>query len=557
LVVIVYSCVEVEPTPQFSKTQTELTVTPSTTTVAVSASDSLDEVISFTWSDPGYSIGLERTKFSIRVSQSGTDFAKFFSKEITGALTGSLLGEEINGMALALGGEVGEPVELDAVVVASHANNNEPIQSAVMKITVTPYAQLVLVPASTEVVTDYENPSDVALELSWNSAFNGLDGVKTYQLQYAEAETEFAEPVTVDVTTFTHSFTHRQLRQIALGYGIEAGVSGPVEFRIKSTNEFGGIEYSNVAVVDVTPYVVPDILYHSIGIVGDATAGGWDIDTDLTRVGGENINLWAGKVYLEGGKNAKFRSSDDWAINWGSTSFPSGTGTQNGDNIPVSTSGYYEIEFDAASGEYSFTPLSTSTYASISLIGAQSGWSSDIADLTQDPDNEHVWTGIVDLDSGELKFRANHDWTTNWGTNGVATSLSGNGVQNAGNMLITLDGTYFVYINTATGAFFFGRPDRAQAYEDVGVVGSATAGGGDSDTNLIRDPSNPYRWSATLNLTAGEAKFRTNNDWAINWGGNTFPAGVGFLNGPNIPVTEEGAYFIVFNSSTGEYTFVK
>ena len=49
----------------------------------------------------------------------------------------------------------------------------------------------------------------------------------------------------------------------------------------------------------------------------------------------------------------KFRAQDDWAINWGATDFPSGVGTQNGDNIPVSA-GTYTIKFNVKTGAYSF-----------------------------------------------------------------------------------------------------------------------------------------------------------------------------------------------------------
>ena len=53
----------------------------------------------------------------------------------------------------------------------------------------------------------------------------------------------------------------------------------------------------------------------------------------------------------------------------------------------------------------------------------------------------------------------------------------------------------------------------------------------------------------------GEVKFRAEGDWAVNWGVEDFPSGVGTQDGPNIVVTNGGTYGVVFNSATGEYAF--
>ncbi len=64
-------------------------------------------------------------------------------------------------------------------------------------------------------------------------------------------------------------------------------------------------------------------------------------------------------------------------------------------------------------------------------------------------------------------------------------------------------------------------------------------------------------WSLN-NLTTynGSAKFRADNAWANNWGGATFPTGVGLFDSQtnNIP-TVPGIYNVTFNSTTLEYVF--
>jgi hypothetical protein len=88
----------------------------------------------------------------------------------------------------------------------------------------------------------------------------------------------------------------------------------------------------------------------------------------------------------------------------------------------------------------------------------------------------------------------------------------------------------------------------------VGIIGDATPGGWGTDTNLTRSASDPDLYTATITLGSGEAKFRANDDWAINWGAATFPSGNGVQDGANIPVTP-GTYTVTFNVSTGAYTF--
>ena len=91
-----------------------------------------------------------------------------------------------------------------------------------------------------------------------------------------------------------------------------------------------------------------------VGILGDFTSWGSDVVMSTT----DNVN-WTktGLTFLITG-NAKFRQDADWAVNWGSSSFPSGIGTQGGDNIPV-PAGTYDVALNTATGAYSFTPVST------------------------------------------------------------------------------------------------------------------------------------------------------------------------------------------------------
>ncbi len=79
---------------------------------------------------------------------------------------------------------------------------------------------------------------------------------------------------------------------------------------------------------------------NTIGIIGDATAGGWDSDQDMTYDPTNHCWVANGVVLTNG--TIKFRANDAWSISWGGTDLNKLT-TANGDNISV-TAGTYTIK---------------------------------------------------------------------------------------------------------------------------------------------------------------------------------------------------------------------
>lgn len=322
-----------------------------------------------------------------------------------------------------------------------------------------------------------------------------------------------------------------------MGIGESGGANIPVvggQYDITFNSETG--EYSFVSTAPV---------YTSVGLIGDATPGGWDADTDMVQ-DAENPNLWSLEVTLLDGE-VKFRADDDWGVNWGATDFPIGVGVQDGDNIPV-LAGEYTVTFNSASGEYSFG-FPIPEYASIGIIGPATpeGWDAD-TDMTQDPETPFIWTATLQLATGAAKFRADDAWDVNWGAEEFPMGV---GTQGGANIPVVA-GEYNITFNHVTGEYSF--ESTSPVYTSVGIIGSATPGGWDADTDMIQSPDNPNLWSLNIELIDGDAKFRANDDWAVNWGATDFPAGVGTQDGDNIPVVA-GEYNITFNSATGDYEF--
>lgn len=276
----------------------------------------------------------------------------------------------------------------------------------------------------------------------------------------------------------------------------------------------------------------------SVGIIGSATEKGWAEDTPMTRV---DENNWTIEITLTNGE-VKFRANGSWDINWGDLAFPRGIGTQNGPNIPV-FAGTYKVSFNSTTGEYFFDVESD-----ISIIGSAAfGWDTDVKMYPVEGSEVDYYLEI-ELNQGDLKFRQDQDWAVNWGGSDFPEGIA---TLNGPNIPIPKAGNYAIEFNKETGAYRF---TEIVAFESIGIIGSATPGGWDEETPLRKDADGPL-WRAVLELTDGEAKFRANNSWDINWGGTDFPIGVGELNGPNIPVTA-GTYLVIFEPESGEYNFL-
>lgn len=284
-----------------------------------------------------------------------------------------------------------------------------------------------------------------------------------------------------------------------------------------------------------------------VGIIGSATPDGWDSDTDMYQ-DDNDPNVFFIEMDLVAGE-AKFRLNDDWAVNWGSIDFPAGTGEIDGVNIPIPVDGTYYITIDTSSAAYLFSQ--DFSFATIGLIGSATpnGWDSDTT-MSLKPGSTEDWRLQIELIDGEAKFRADNDWTDNWGS---ADFPMGTGLPGGDNIPVSA-GEYFVTFNTASGDYNFAD---VVEYSTVGLIGSATPDGWDSDTDMEKDADNPHLWNLRLDLVAGEAKFRADDDWAINWGEGVFPEGSGAQDGANIPIPADGDYLVTFNSVTGDFSFAE
>ncbi len=285
----------------------------------------------------------------------------------------------------------------------------------------------------------------------------------------------------------------------------------------------------------------------SIGLIGDATPGGWSNETPMTQL---TDSTWTLDVTLVTA-SCKFRANNSWDLSWGDTAFPKGIGSSmDGQNIPV-FAGDYTVTFNSNSGAYYFDVDSD-----IGIIGdaTPGGWDND-TDMYIDQTDTNQYYVVIDLTNKNAKFRQDDDWAVNWGATDFPEGIAL--VGSPDNIPIATAGKYRVDFNKETGAYKF---TEEVDFRSVGMIGSATPGGWDNETPMTKDAGDPDLWNIIITLAEGEFKFRADSTWDKNWGEGSFPSGLGIFNSAgNIAVSAEnaGEYQGTFNTKTFEYSFLE
>ncbi|MCL6217802.1 SusF/SusE family outer membrane protein [Zunongwangia pacifica] len=152
------------------------------------------------------------------------------------------------------------------------------------------------------------------------------------------------------------------------------------------------------------------------------------------------------------------------------------------------------------------------------------------------------------------------NWQPQWGINeGTATSsdILGGDPQA---FPVADDAYYSFTINVADGTYAFESIDTSDAatYTSIGIIGNATPGGWDADTDMTQSTFNPHIWYATgFVLVDGEFKFRANDAWDNNWGkASDALSGEAALGSTDNMTAIPGTYNIWFNDLDGRYILI-
>ncbi len=151
-----------------------------------------------------------------------------------------------------------------------------------------------------------------------------------------------------------------------------------------------------------------------------------------------------------------------------------------------------------------------------------------------------VFVAYVTLRNGQIKFRLDNAWTTNYGDDGADGTLEANGAN-----IDVSAGTYKITVNTNDLTW------SMEAYS-WGLVGSATANGWNGPDFMLHYNSYQDNWKGVVTLADGAIKFRLNNDWGVNYG-DTGADGTLDSGGTDITVTA-GNYLVTMDLNTLEYS---
>lgn len=186
-------------------------------------------------------------------------------------------------------------------------------------------------------------------------------------------------------------------------------------------------------------------------------------------------------------------------------------------------------------------------YPALYVPGSHQGWNPAEAPRIVSVEDNDIYEGYVYFPDPitEFKLTPEPNWDNDYGD--AAGGVSGNLVERGANLLVEGAGYYRLQADLNNLTWSATRTEW-------GVIGDATAQGWDADQDLSFDPEAEV-WRATLNLSAGELKFRANDDWDINLGDDGADETLEY-NGANIAVEEAGEYEVILDLSTpGNYTY--
>lgn len=326
LLFIIFSCDKDEDLAVAVTPSGNPTLTADKTSLVLVKDDAEKTAVTFTWQNPNYgaSVGVKNV---LQIAKKGTNFAEPVSVNIEdGVVKKAFTVQEFNALMLNLGLDVNVAADIEARVTSS-VNGAMTVNTQSLPVKVTPYALIsyLYVPGA------YQDWSPATAETLVSATSNGI------YIGYINFVTPNSEFKITTARNWDNSYGTTDNTNLVYNGGsdLKAANAGYQKLTVNTNTLTFALEA------------------YSWGIIGDATPGGWDSDTDM-KWNSANQTWEIASVPLIGGKEIKFRLNDAWAVNYGGSN---GTLAAGGDNIKVSESGNYKIVFDLINLKYSVSKL--------------------------------------------------------------------------------------------------------------------------------------------------------------------------------------------------------
>lgn len=177
---------------------------------------------------------------------------------------------------------------------------------------------------------------------------------------------------------------------------------------------------------------------------------------------------------------------------------------------------------------------------------------------------EIIFTGYFLAGKGFKLIKTPGSWDNQWGNSsaaGIDSPVKNDG--GSSNLQVATSGYYSIKLNTATDVL------TIEAVEAPDVYHIMMQGDFNGWTDVAMSPVNTVEgmnnhvWKYELDATSGDTtvKFKVGpgeggsaDGWGVNWGGTSFPYGIGSNGGANISIPA-GRYNVIFNDINGFYYF--
>ena len=397
-----------------------------------------------------------------------------------------------------------------------------------------------------------ETSNNIGERFTWDDANFGVATNTSYELQRSFIG-DFTDMQVVGTTTNNEiAVTIGEM----LAFADEAGLNndpttpelnaGSITFRLKAFVGITGDGTESISLPQILNVVLPpatigggsEIMPATWGIVGSGFNDWGNAGPDGQFYTTSDANVFVAYAELLSGE-IKFRENNEWVNDFGDSG-ADGTLDAGGDNI-ASTAGNYKITLDLNTNTYTIEPFSWG------IVGSgYNDWGNNGPDAKfyYDYTTDTFKVGAKLLD-GEIKFRMNNEWVTDFGDSGADGTLDAGGdniASTAGHYTVTLDFNNSVYTIEATDIW--------------GIVGSGFNDWGNNGPDFaLTEVSPDILVGEIATLLDGDIKFRANNDWAADFG-DTGADGTLDAGGDNIAVTA-GLYRVKLDLAAGTYSLHK
>lgn len=322
------------PTLSTNVEQSSFTNAPSGEHIVLTEESADETAFELEWSKPG--VGFRAAAdYTVQMALAGTDFAETTEIVQTSANSYSITIGEFNNRLIAAGLPANVDSDIEMRVVTDINDDVETMYSEPIAMTVTPYFvdvsyPQIFVPGGYQSASGYGNdwtPEDAPplTSVESNDRYEGY----------------------VYMANGGNQFKFTPERNWDADYG-DSGADGSLDFQGDNIELSDAGYYKMNVNMNTETYTIMNTDW---GLIGDATPGGWDADTDMTY--DPDAKVWTLDVSLSTGF-IKFRANDAWDLEYGDNE-GDGVLDEGGSDIEITESGNYTVELDLSEAPYTYT----------------------------------------------------------------------------------------------------------------------------------------------------------------------------------------------------------